>query len=282
LGPNLTGLGGWVGRNVGVPELAGPFVISIAAFCLAALSVGVRLRPDPLVLAREAAATDRRGVGSSDGAPRPGLGEITRALRGRPVVLSALLSLWVSQAVMVALMSMTPIEMTQDGEGLSVIGLVISVHIAGMYAFSPVVGWFSQRVGQGIGLVVGHLLLLGAALVTGIANGMGHTSMLVGLFMLGLGWSCCLIVSSTLLTEGVPERLRPTTQGFADVALGLSGAAGGAIAGVVIDVAGFRALASCVAVLVLVSLLFASLAQGAQRIRATSAALSSESQGELA
>ena len=65
----------------------------------------------------------------------------------------------------------------------------------------------------------------------------------MGLFLLGLGWSCTLVSGSTLLTAAVPSAERPGAQGASDLVMGLAAGIGGALAGVVVDRASFQALA---------------------------------------
>jgi hypothetical protein len=69
--------------------------------------------------------------------------------------------------------------------------------------------------------------------------------------LLGLGWSCALVAGSTLLSESVDERVRPGVQGAADFVMGLCGATGGALAGVVVGGPGYGVLNALAGLLVL-------------------------------
>jgi MFS family permease len=135
---------------------------------------------------------------------------------------------------------------------LTVIGFVISVHIIGMYAFSPIVGSLSDRMGRRWVIQIGVLILLAACFVAGFAD--AHNSVLLGfgLFLLGLGWSCTLIGGSALLSESVETELRPSSQGASDLLMNLMGAAGGAVAGVVIGTLGYGWLCLFVAIPILI------------------------------
>jgi MFS family permease len=237
LGPNLTGPGASLARSLGIPVLTGPFVFSMAAVALATTVIWVRMRPDPLLLARELAA-ERGETGSG----HVGLRHVWSVVSVRPRALAAMTAIGVAHAVMVSVMVMTPLHMHHGDASLDIIGFVISVHVLGMFAFSPLVGWLTDRAGRAAVLAVGGVLLLAAVTLAGRAPE-GHSSGLTaGLFLLGLGWSCCLIAGSTLLVDAVPFAERPGVQGASDLVMGLFAAGGGALAGVVVEVWGYATL----------------------------------------
>lgn len=138
-------------------------------------------------------------------------------------------------------MVMTPLHMNHGGAGLEVIGFVISIHILGMFAFSPLTGLAVDRFGGRAVAVLGSATLSAAALLASASPGESWT-LLLGLFLLGLGWSCTLVAGSTLLTAAVPAHERPGAQGASDLLMGLMAAGGGALAGVIVQVS-FEALA---------------------------------------
>ena len=246
VGPNLTGPGATVGGWFGVPDLAGPLLFSTVAFGAAGLVIALGLRPDPLLLARQAA-------GAADGrsAPSPSFAESMGAVaRSRPATL-ALVAIALAHTVMTSVMVMTPVHMRHEGATLEVVGFVISAHVAGMFAFSPVAGWLADRFGRVWVLVLGQLLLVAAVVVSGGVPGHAHAALGVGLFLLGLGWSCALVAGSTLLSESVDDRVRPGVQGAADFVMGTCGAAGGALAGVVVAGPGYGVLNGIAGLLVL-------------------------------
>lgn len=140
-------------------------------------------------------------------------------------------------------MVMTPLHMRHGHADLTIIGFVISIHILGMFAFSPLTGMAVDRLGGRVVAMVGSGILVVATVLASTAP-MGHsTRLLVALFLLGLGWSCTLVSGSTLLTAAVPTAERPGAQGASDLVMGLSAGVGGALAGVVVDRASFHALA---------------------------------------
>jgi MFS family permease len=143
------------------------------------------------------------------------------------------------------------VHMEHGGATLRVIGLVISVHIAGMYALSPLVGIASDRIGRRPVILAGCALLLAACATAGSADEHSSAQLGVGLTVLGLGWSCTLVAGSTLLTESVPVDARPSVQGASDVVMNLAGAAASVVAGLVVGLAGFAWLALLAAFAVL-------------------------------
>ncbi|MGW5668956.1 MFS transporter, partial [Micromonospora sp. NPDC003776] len=150
----------------------------------------------------------------------------------------------VGHVVMVAVMSMTPVrlgEFHHDADVLRVVGIVLSLHIAGMYALSPVVGWLTDRLGRRAVILGGVAVLLAACAVAGTAG--HHTPGLsAGLTLLGLGWSGTMVAGSTLLSESVPTAVRPNVQGLSDLIMGLAGAGAAALSGFVMRMAGYPTL----------------------------------------
>lgn len=234
IGPNLTGPGAALADSVGVPDLAGPMIFSAAGFGIAGLLTFVLLRPDPLVHAAGAASA-ARGV-------RAALPHI----RGR--ALTAIWAIASSHAVMVAVMALTPVHMEDHGAALEVIGFTISLHIAGMFALSPVMGWLSDRWGPDRTILLGQSILLVAVFVSG-TSGSSQVQITIGLTLLGIGWSASVIAGAAALTGALAIADRPVVQGFSDLAMNLAGALGGLLAGVVVALSGFGALNAAAAVL---------------------------------
>jgi MFS family permease len=256
LGPNLVGPGGRLASVLGLPSLAGPLLFSAAAFAVAGVVVLSALRPDPLLEARR-----RLGIDPAVRRRHASFADSVRAVaRSRRAVLG-LAAIAFGHTVMVSVMVMTPVHMRHEGAELRVVGFVISVHVAGMYALSPLVGWLADRLGRIAVILLGQAVLLLAVAVAGTAAGHDHTALGVGLFLLGLGWSCALVAGSTLLSESVAEEARPGVQGTSDFVMGLCGAAGGALAGVVVGGRGYGVLNALAGLLVVPVLLAALLAR---------------------
>jgi MFS family permease len=244
LGPNIAAPAGRSVSGFGIPEAAGPFLWAAAIFLIAAVVVGVLLRPDPLLTARALAPEDER---SPEGRSlRAGLAAVLASPRAR----LALVTVAVSHTAMVSVMSMTPVDLSHHGAGIDLIGLVVSVHIAGMYAFAPLMGRLADRVGRlsVTGLAAG--LLAGALLLAGTA-GDRHGQTMAGLFVLGLGWSAGLVSGSALLTDAVPQPARAAAQGLSDLTMNTAAGIGGAVAGLVVAQASYAWLNLAAAVLLL-------------------------------
>ncbi|MFJ5139389.1 MFS transporter [Streptomyces sp. NPDC088707] len=242
LGPNIAAPAGRSVAGLGIPATAGPFVWAAGVFVIAAAVVAVLLRPDPLLTAR---ALD--GTGAGEAPEERSLRAGMKAVRESPKARLAVVTVAGSHTAMVSIMSMTPVALTHHGADIQLIGLVISGHIAGMYAFSPLMGWLSDRLGRlsVIGLAVG---LIGvAALVAGTA-GPSHGRTALGLFILGLGWSAGLVSGSALLTDSVPQAARAAVQGLSDFIMNTAAGVGGLAAGLIVAQAGYgplNAIAAC-------------------------------------
>ena len=255
-GPNLTGPAGALADRLGIPELTGPFAIGAIGMLTAALVVGLLLRPDPLLLAQEAAGTrvpgDVRGSARGTGIVRRGTSwSRTRVAVGeRPVLGFAIVGLALTHATMIGVMTMTPLHMEHGGSGLEVIGLVISVHVLGMFAFSPLVGLLADRLGRPQVLGAGGAVLLVALLLCASSPSGMSWQVTAGLFLLGLGWSLAMVASSTMVAEHTPIAVRTDVQGVSDLVMGLTAAGGGALAGLVVSLGDYPMLALVSLVLV--------------------------------
>ena len=243
-GPNLMQPAGDFAHYLHLPRLVGPYFIAGTSLTLATIVIFFFLKPDPYLTANM----------SSDGVTQR-KHETTRAalkhIREIPHALFAITAVGIGHLAMVSIMVMTPVHMAHVDVTLSVIGLVISVHVLGMYAFSPLVGALSDRLGRVRVIQIGVVILLAAAATAGLAPAMNAVQLGIGLFLLGLGWSCTLIAGSTLLSETVSVEMKPSSQGASDLVMNLMGAVGGAASGVIIGVLSFGWLCLFVAVLVL-------------------------------
>ena len=246
LGPNLVGPGEALGQLFGMPDLTGPYLFTIVAQILAIVLYLAALRPDPLLLAQ-------RVVSAAGGAGAA----IARA--DRPTAARfAIFAIAAAHGVMVSVMAMTPVHLLHHGETLSIIGLTISLHIAGMFALSPVFGILADRVGRVPTVLVGQVLLA-AALITASFGQASTVAVTVGLVLLGLGWSAATVAGSTLLTEASSEDRRTRRQGLSDLLMSLVGAVGAILAGVVLGWIGFGGLALVAGIAVIAVVVLAPL-----------------------
>ena len=243
-GPNLMQPSGNVAHYFHLPRLVGPYFIVGISLVLATIVIYFFLKPDPYLTANL----------SSDGVTQNKHETTSAALkhiREIPHALFAITAVGIGHLAMVSIMVMTPVHMSHVDVTLSVIGLVISVHVLGMYAFSPLVGMLSDKVGRVRVIQIGIALLIISAIVAGLSPAMNAVSLGIGLFLLGLGWSCTLIAGSTLLSESVSIEMRPSSQGASDLVMNLMGAIGGAMSGVIIGLFSFGWLCSSIGALVL-------------------------------
>jgi MFS family permease len=230
IGPNVARPADDAVHRFGAALYSGPFAFSAIAFLVAAVTVFLFLRPDPLL-------TARRFFPAPPAAPPTGILAAAREVAASPAARLGIASVAVGHMVMVGVMAMTPVHIragsTDHNDTLRIVGFVLSVHIAGMYAFSPITGWLTDRWGRRPVILTGVAFLLGACAVAGTA-GHGTPQLTLGLVMLGLGWSGTMVGGSTLVTESVGAANRPSVQGLSDLVMGLAAASSGALSGLVV------------------------------------------------
>lgn len=232
LGPNLVGPGQAIGDALGMPALTGPYAFTVAAQSLGVLLYLIALRPDPLLLAQRIAVERTGATGAIAKADRP------------HVARYAIFAIAGAHGVMVSVMAMTPVHLLHEGATLTIIGLTISLHVAGMYALSPVFGLIADRVGRIQTVLVGQVLLA-AALLTAAVGQLSMPAVTVALVLLGLGWSASTVAGAALLTEASAEQLRTRRQGRSDLTMNLVGALGAILAGILLGWIGYGGLALC-------------------------------------
>jgi MFS family permease len=270
IGPSLAPVAGASLDDYGVPTLAGPFGLSALLFGGATLLLLLFLRPDPAVVARALAqesSSDHRDSRSG------GIRAALRLVLARPPARLGVSAMSVGHLVMVGVMAMTPVHIRDGGHDpahtLRIVGLVLSFHIAGMFAFAPVVGWLADRLGRRPTIFAGIALLLGACALAGSA-GQHPGRLAAGLMVLGLGWSATMIAGSALLSESVPVELRASAQGLSDLTMGLAGASAGAVSGVIVSIWGYGTLTVLAALATLPLIVLLSLPKGKMSNRADS------------
>jgi MFS family permease len=242
LGPNLLELSGRAAVGLGLPQLTGPYLLAATLLLLAVLVLTARLRPDPYLLSRELAAAGGAPL------PRPRLRDGLEHLKRHRRAVLGVASVSLGHVVMVMVMVMTPVHMRHVDVSLQLIGLVISVHVLGMYALAPVVGWLVDRAGRVPMVLTGVGILAASCVVSGLAPADDVPMLAVGLFLLGLGWSFTLIAGSTLVSDDVEEAERPAVQGLSDLTMNVAAAVGGAAAGFI--VAGWSYAVLCAVALI--------------------------------
>lgn len=234
VGPNLIAPGEAIGLAIGMPHLAGPFLFTILAQTLSTAVFWFGLRPDPLLVAREHA-------GLTGKPERHGMLSAIGVIKTVPLAGYAVLSIALSHMIMVSVMAMTPAHLAAEGHSLADVGFTISLHVGGMYAFAPVFGYVTDKFGAKRTIVLGQLIFLVSLAVAGIGQS-NFAAVVIGLFLLGLGWSAATVGGSALLSEVLSTEQRPRVQGFSDSLMSFSGAFGGAISGVILTVYSFGGL----------------------------------------
>ena len=226
-GPNLFGPGEELGRALGLAPLAGPFLFTVAAQTLSTLVFWFGLKPDPLKYAQQI----QKDAGK--GKHKISFKSAVETLKAYPVARFAVMAIALSHMVMVSVMAMTPVHLEHMGYDIVVVGFTISLHIAGMYALSPLMGYLADKFGKLQTIFLGQVLFVAALLFAGL----GHADRLmvtIGLTLLGLGWSAATVAGSALLSATLPADEKTNVQGLSDSVMNLSGAFGGAIAGVLL------------------------------------------------
>ena len=246
LGPTVAlGGTGWIAANLlGIEELAGPYLMGIAVFAIAATVVNTFMRPDPLLLAQEIG-------GAAETPERPSLGESFRKLVTHRLAAIAVFAMAIGQGVMVAVMTVTPLHMDEGAHETEIIGLVISLHIVGMYFFSPVVGWLVDRLPTVLMVGAAGIILFSGAELASHTDPEDSLGVFIRLFLVGLGGSFAMISGSALLTSAFPVEERASVQGAADFTMVTSGATGGLLSGAIVEATSYHALSHWAAVLAL-------------------------------
>jgi len=231
-GPNLFGPGDQLGEALGLPPMTGPFLFTVAAQIGSTLVFWFGLRPDPLLYAQKLQTKTKNKIS---------LKSALQTLKENPVPRFAVFAVALSHMVMVSVMSMTPVHMQDMGYDLVVVGFTISLHIAGMYALSPVMGILADKIGKVQLILLGQFMYLLAIAFAGFGQ-MDRLQVTIGLTLLGLGWSASTVAGSALLTSSVPANEKTNVQGVSDSTMNLSGAIGGGIAGSILSVVAFNGL----------------------------------------
>ncbi|MEU7880995.1 MFS transporter [Microbispora bryophytorum] len=247
-GPNLSEVADRFGRWLGLPGLTGPYVLSVVSFALAGVVVAVFLRPG----ARSSApVTGEADTNQADTGQAVGAVAALRWAAADPAARFAVVLVAVAHAMMVMVMVMTPLHMQHHGMSLQLVGVVISVHVLGMYALSPVFGWLTDRLGA-VRMACAGMLMLATAVALGFvaasaAEGSALTAL--ALTVLGLGWSASVISASALLTGTAADHVRVPLQGATDAGMNYAGAAAAALAGPILAAGGFHAVNVAAAVI---------------------------------
>ncbi|WP_019155562.1 MFS transporter [Robertmurraya massiliosenegalensis] len=224
-GPNLVEVMGRFASKIGMPELSGPFILAAGTYFLAGLVILIFMRPDPLIIAKKIASAQNNDRTNE---------KINMLMNNKRGIFAAATVMVLTQVVMVAIMTMTPIHMGHHGHGLSDVGMIIGFHIGAMYLPSLITGILVDKIGRNTMAIASGVTLLAAGVFAAVAPGNSMLFLTIALVLLGLGWNFGLISGTALLVDSTDPHSRAKTQGSVDVLVAISGATGGGLSGVIV------------------------------------------------
>jgi MFS family permease len=242
-GPNLVDVMGKFAISVGVPALAGPFILAAAGYILAGLGIFFFLRPDPFIIAKAIAAAQGTTSKLLSESSSNSLSNNRRGIMAGATVMI------LTQFVMMAIMTMTPVHMGHHGHDLNEVGLVIGFHIGAMFLPSLVTGILVDKIGRAVMAVASAITMLAAGFLAAVGPADSMAMLITALALLGLGWNFGLISGTAILVDAAPPSTRAKTQGSVDVWIALSGALGGGLSGIVVAYSSFAVLSNTGALL---------------------------------
>ncbi|MEL3974756.1 MFS transporter [Rossellomorea oryzaecorticis] len=235
-GPNLVDVMGRFAESIGIPPLGGPFILAFAAYTLAGIVIYIFMRPDPYVVAK-ALSVPLKAVDDASSSEA-----ITASQRNKRGVFLGSTVMILTQIVMVAVMTMTPVHMGHHGHGLTAIGLIIGIHIGAMYLPSLVTGILVDKIGRMPMVLASAVTLLAAGILAAMAPTDSIAGLAIALALLGLGWNFGLISGTAILVDSTDPATRAKTQGSVDVFVALAGASGGVLSGIIVAFSSYPAL----------------------------------------
>lgn len=258
-GPNLVEPLGSFALSIGVPALAGPFLLAAIAYIFAGLVLWAFLRPDPFMVAKAIAELHKNECNNpSDQKPFES--------NHRGILIGATIMV-LTQLVMMAIMTMTPIHMKHHGHDLGGVGLVIGIHIGSMYIPSLITGMLVDKLGRTVMSMASGAVLLLAGVVAAVVPGHSLWGLIIALALLGIGWNFGLISGTALIVDATPPETRAKTQGSLDVFIALAGASGGALSGIIVAFSSYEILSVVGGILSLLLIPVVIWSRSSQRIR---------------
>lgn len=229
-GPNLVTVTGHFATSIGAPALTGPFMLGGVAYILAGMVLLLFLRPDPFIVAKAIAEAQRQQESQirTEGRQAP------EVRVNKPGIIVGAAVMVLTQIVMVAIMTMTPVHMKHHGHGMGEVGIVIGIHVAAMFLPSLITGVLVDKYGRTRMSYASGVTLLMAGLLAALAPGDTMILLVLALALLGLGWNFGLISGTATIVDATPPQIRAKTQGTVDVLIALAGASGGALSGMVV------------------------------------------------
>lgn len=236
LGPNMVTPMGKVATLIGVPELAGPFILAAFAYLSAGLILFIYMKPDPLLVMQAIAVHQKEKIKLTNNSE-----PINQRVDRTGIVVGAIV-LVLTHVIMVAIMTMTPIHMQHHGTGLTAVGMVIGLHIAAMYLPSLGTGWLVDKIGRSTMVIASAVVLSISGLMAAFTPGDSITMLTIALILLGLGWNFGLISGTAIIIDSTSVEVRAKTQGSVDVWVAIGGTAGSLISGIVVAYSSYAML----------------------------------------
>ncbi|MGI8534572.1 MAG: MFS transporter [Candidatus Limnocylindrales bacterium] len=236
MAPNLLEPAGLAAEALGLPVAAGLYLVAVGAFGAAGALLAV-LAPR---------STDGQRPlfrGPLGGVPSP-----ARRRWSHGAVLG-IITLGAANMAMVGIMAVAPIHLTAQGHDLRSVGLVISIHVAGMLGPSPITGWLVDRIGPRPVAAAGGSLLLAAGVAGALVDHSDPGAAIGFLLALGVGWNLAVVAGSSMLTSSVAGQGRYAAEARGEVAMGVAAAVGAPAAGLLAAMSGFGALSAAGAVI---------------------------------
>jgi MFS family permease len=239
---------------MGLNTYSGPLFVTAALYIVAAAVLFGLLAVNLRAIAEHVARADAQDAVE---VVAPTQARSFRDALRAPAVFAALVAMACGQAAMALMMSSISIHMNDHNHGLGDISAVISAHVLGMFAFSPLVGQLADRLGRRAAIALGATVLAIGCVIAPLS--LNTPAIALALFLVGLGWSGCYVGGSALLTDalGVSERAR--LQGANDTVVSIASATGSLGSGILLAAVGFTALSGvglAVALLPLLAALF--------------------------
>lgn len=229
-GPALMAPAANVAEGLGWPSLSGPFAVAVFATVGAALAATLLPRGVPERL------PERPAVPGAGGPVRSG------------TVLRPLAAMVAAQLAMVAVMTMTPVQLRAHGHGLDVVSWVLGAHLFGMFALAPLSGRIADRWGPRVTINAG-LGVLALAAPTAYTTGLP-----AALFLLGYGWNLVFVGGSAQLSRDLAPETRSRVRGVADAVVWSASALAGLGSGQLFSGGGYASVAVVGGVLALLPL----------------------------
>lgn len=234
LGPLLVDPSGQIAILFGLSPFAGPPFVTAALLGVAGLLIFVLLQGvDLRALSRSIDET----YGGAARSPSAKIDKTQTGLRAPvfvvPAARAAMIVMACSQAAMSLMMTIISLYMIKNGHTPGDVGSVITAHVLGMYALSPLVGNLADRIGRKNTALIGIFVLAAACMLTPMF--LFTPWIMFCEFFVGFGWSLCYISGGAMLTNALTHEQRAQSQGTSDVFVNMASAVGSLSSGFLLN-----------------------------------------------